>query len=133
VDGTQGLAVLLEELLSLDVVVIAADLPDRDARAFARLVRGPGGEQDLAIVVAACDPTPELRGELVELGVDAVIDMAAGSEAVAEAALDAIVARGTRILDLEDASTHEPIVPAPSLAARLASSLTGSWALSPAW
>src|SRR5690242_14840622 len=38
-DGTLGLELLLEQLLSLDVLVIDAALPDRDALAFAELIR----------------------------------------------------------------------------------------------
>src|SRR5574341_455884 len=45
-DGSSGLGLLLDELLDLDVLVIAADLPGRDARSFAHLIRRAGGERD---------------------------------------------------------------------------------------
>ena len=72
-DGTRGLELLLEELLSLDVVVIDAALPHRDARAFVELIRCAGGEGDLAIVVLAHDASPQGRAALLARGVDAVI------------------------------------------------------------
>src|SRR5512138_1759043 len=89
VDGDAGLSRLLDELLSLDVLVMALDLPGRDARALARLIRKAGNERDLALVVVAERPTPALRLELRGLGVDAIVDRADGPHAIASAALDA--------------------------------------------
>ncbi|ACG71262.1 response regulator receiver protein [Anaeromyxobacter sp. K] len=92
-DGASGLALLLEELLALDALAVKLDLPGRDARAFADLVRRAGGEQDLAIVVLASDPSPSLRAELAALGVDEVVDPRLGPDAVAEAVVEAVEAR----------------------------------------
>jgi len=92
-DGTSGVELLLDELLDLDVLVTDADLPHRDGRALADLVRRAGGERDLAIVVLASEATPELRAELLALEVDAVVERSAGPEALAEAVLDAVAAR----------------------------------------
>lgn len=92
-DGASGLALLLEELLSLDALVVALDLPGRDARAFADLVRRAGGEQELAIVVLASDPSPSLRAELAALGVDEVVDPRLGPDAVADAVAAAVQGR----------------------------------------
>jgi CheY-like chemotaxis protein len=101
-DGEAGVGRLLEELLSLDVLVVDLDLPQRDARALARFVRGAGNEQDLAIVVLASDPTAALRGELDALGVDAVVDRRHGPAAAAVAALEAVESRrATREMELE--------------------------------
>jgi DNA-binding response OmpR family regulator len=69
-EGQGGLALLLDELLELDVVVAALDLPGRDGRALLRLVRRDGGERALGLVVLA-------------LGADAVVDRAAGAAEVA--------------------------------------------------
>ncbi len=52
-DGEAGTSILLDELLDLDVLVVDADLPGRDARALLHLVRWAGGERDLGIVVLA--------------------------------------------------------------------------------
>ncbi|GAO01627.1 hypothetical protein [Anaeromyxobacter sp. PSR-1] len=92
-DGASGLALLLEELLALDALVVKLDLPGRDARAFADLVRRAGGEQDLAIVVLASEPSPSLCAELAALGVDAVVDPRLGPDAVADAVFEAVEAR----------------------------------------
>ena len=92
-DGAAGLDVLLDELLCLDVVVADLDLPRRDARALAHLVRRAGGEQELALVVPARGVTPSLRAELTAHGIDAVVDRSAGPHAVAAAALTAIALR----------------------------------------
>jgi CheY-like chemotaxis protein len=133
-DGDRGVELLVDALLSLDVVVLDADLPLRDARAFARLVRGAGGEHDLALVVVAREPDPELRHALLALGVDAVLEASAGSDAAAEAALAAVVARGTRILLPEEPNLGAEPTPARTpLAARLGLPLAGGWSLSPAW
>ncbi|MGB8929865.1 MAG: response regulator [Anaeromyxobacteraceae bacterium] len=107
-DGDAGLARLLDELLSLDVLVMALDLPGRDARALARLIRKAGNERDLALVVIADAPTPALRLELRGLGVDAIVDRADGPEAIASAALGAIHRRG-EVEEIElEAGRHAP-------------------------
>jgi DNA-binding NarL/FixJ family response regulator len=98
-DGARGLAVLLDELLHLHALVVAADLPGRDARSFADLVRRAGGERDLALVVVAEHATAELRAELLRAGVDAVVPRSAGPDAAAEAALAAIATRSPPRLD----------------------------------
>lgn len=107
-DGEAGLVRLLDELLSLDVLVMALDLPGRDARALARLIRKAGNERDLVLVVVAERPTPELRLELRGLGVDAIVDRADGPQAIASATLDAARRRNeTEELVLE-AWRHAP-------------------------
>lgn len=92
-DGVAGLERLFEELLSLDVLIMALDLPHRDARALARLIRSAGNEHGLALVVVADAPSPALRAELHALGVDAVVGRREGAAAAAAAALDAVRAR----------------------------------------
>jgi DNA-binding response OmpR family regulator len=80
-DGEAGVALLLDELLDLDVVVVDADLPGRDARALLHLVRWAGGERDLAVVVLASAPDSRAEAELLALGADAVVDRRAGPRA----------------------------------------------------
>lgn len=89
-DGVAGLERLFEELLSLDVLVVALDLPQRDARELARLIRREGNEKDLALVVVADAPSAALRDELCALGVDALVPRAGGPRAVAEATVEAV-------------------------------------------
>lgn len=91
-DAEAGLALLVDELLDLDVVVVDADLPGRDARALLHLVRWAGGERDLGIVVLAGALDAAARGELLALGADAVVDRRAGHAT----ALDAVVAAARR-------------------------------------
>jgi DNA-binding response OmpR family regulator len=88
-DGVAGLEVLTEELLHLDVLVTALDLPGRDGASLVQLVRGPGGEQDLPIVVLARE-SAILRAHLVALGADGV---APPGESAAAAAVAAIARR----------------------------------------
>lgn len=95
-DGTRGLDLLLDELLALDVVVIDAGLPGRDALAFARLIREAGGERDLAIVVVAASPVPALSAALLAAGVDAVVDRRDGPDAAALTAVAAVATRAAR-------------------------------------
>jgi len=75
-------------------LVMDLDLPQRDARSIARLIREAGNEQDLAIVVLASAPSPGLRAELRALGVDAVVDRRDGPAVAVAAALEAVAARG---------------------------------------
>jgi DNA-binding response OmpR family regulator len=86
-DGATGVSMLLDELLQLDALVVDLDLPGRDAWSFLRLIRGAGGEHDLAVIViaTASTVTPALRAQLRTLGADAVVDRAAGPAALAAA------------------------------------------------
>jgi DNA-binding response OmpR family regulator len=89
IDGEAGLALLVDELLDLDVVVVDADLPGRDARALLHLVRWVGGERELAIVVLAGGLDAAAKDALLALGADAVVDRRAG-HAVALEAISAV-------------------------------------------
>jgi CheY-like chemotaxis protein len=89
-DGLGGLALLIDELLSLDVLVLDLELPGRDARSFADVIRRAGGERDLSIVVLATAPSASIRTELLSLGVDAVVDRSAGPDAAADAVENAV-------------------------------------------
>lgn len=103
-DGVTGIALLLDGLLELDVVVTDRDLPGRDARSLVHLVRGPGGEHDLAIVVLAPGADAPARGRLVAAGADAVT--AGLPDASADAAVAAVARRQAR--------AREPGLPAPA-------------------
>jgi len=96
-DGDAGLELLLDELLDLDVLVVARDLPGLGGEALLRLVRGAGGERDLAVVVLVERAGTEAAEQLVALGADAVVDRADGRGA----AVDAIVAVAPRRAERE--------------------------------
>lgn len=95
-EGAGGLALMLDELLDLDVLVVDLALPGRDAWAMLRLIRGLGGEQDLAVVVLAERPGAGVRARLLALGADEVVDRADGPEVAARAALAAAASRRER-------------------------------------
>ncbi len=94
-DGEAGLALLVDELLGLDVVVVDADLPGRDARALLHLVRWAGGERELGVVVLSAELEATTREELLALGADAVVDRRAGHAAALEA-IEAVARRTAR-------------------------------------
>jgi hypothetical protein len=56
------------------------------------MVRGPGGERDLAVVVVAGTLDPFVEARLHEAGADAVLDKALGPTLIAEAS-DAVLER----------------------------------------
>jgi CheY-like chemotaxis protein len=84
-EGEGGLALLVDELLDLDVLVVDLELPGRDGYELLNLVRRAGGERDLGIVVLASAPSAAVRAQLLALGADAVVDRRAGTSAAAEA------------------------------------------------
>ena len=83
-DGESGTALLLDELLDLDVVVTALDLPARDGRSLLRLVRQAGGERELGLVLLGGATDDATRAELLGLGADAVVERSSGPSAVAD-------------------------------------------------
>lgn len=83
-DGESGTALLLDELLDLDVVVTALDLPARDGRSLLRLVRQAGGERELGLVLLGGATDEATRAELLGLGADAVVERSSGPSAVAD-------------------------------------------------
>lgn len=91
-DGNDGLRVLSEELLALDLLVTDVFMPGMDGEQFVKMIRRAGGEADLAIVVVTGKMEPGLEPRLEVAGADAVLDKALGPELVAQAA-DAVLER----------------------------------------
>jgi CheY-like chemotaxis protein len=85
-DGAEGLEIVMEELLSLDLLVTDVRMPNMDGEAFVRTIRGAGGEEDLAIVVVAGTLDAPLEARLEKAGADAVLDKALGPANLAAAA-----------------------------------------------
>lgn len=92
-DGDEGLHTLIDRLLGLDLVVLDVHMPGLDGEQLLRLVRDPGGERDLAIVVMSGDGDPTLRQRLAAAGADAVVQKAGGVAKVTDAAVRAVQRR----------------------------------------
>jgi CheY-like chemotaxis protein len=91
-DGAEGIRVLSEELLALDLLVTDLKMPGMNGEAFVRMIRESGGELDLAIVAVTGSMGEGVERKLEQAGADAVLDKALGSELIAQAA-DAVVER----------------------------------------
>jgi CheY-like chemotaxis protein len=91
-DGHDGLRVLSEELLALDLLLTDVFMPGLDGEGFVKMIRSAGGESDLAIVVVTSRMEDGLERRLEQAGADAVLDKALGPELVAQAA-DAVLER----------------------------------------
>jgi len=94
---SSGMEVLTDQLLDLDLLVTAHRLPDGDGEALVRLVRGAGGEQDLAILVVVDEVVDVgVKKRLLLAGADAVVAKPRGSAAIQEAATRAFLRRSRR-------------------------------------
>jgi CheY-like chemotaxis protein len=92
-NATEGLSVLSEELLALDLLVTDVVMPGMSGEDFVRLIRKAGGEEDLAIVCVTGQADGEgLEKRLEAAGADAVLDKALGPDLIAQAA-DAVLER----------------------------------------
>jgi CheY-like chemotaxis protein/Tfp pilus assembly protein PilZ len=85
-DARTGLRTVMEELLSLDLLVTDLRMPGMDGEAFVRTIRQAGGETELAIVAAVGSLDPEAERRLEAAGCDAVLDKVLGPELLAQAA-----------------------------------------------
>jgi len=85
-DGREGLQVMADELLTLDLLVTDVRMPGMDGETLVRTIRGAGGESDLAIVVIAGTLDPAVEKRMEAAGADAVLDKALGPEDLAAAA-----------------------------------------------
>jgi CheY-like chemotaxis protein len=85
-DGREGLQVMADELLTLDLLVTDVRMPEMDGEALVRAIRGAGGESELAIVAITGTLDPAMERRMEEAGADAVLDKALGPEDLAAAA-----------------------------------------------
>jgi CheY-like chemotaxis protein len=85
-DGAEGLHVLAEELLTLDLLLTDVKMPGMDGETFVRTIREQGGESELTIVAATGGVDAALEERMARAGADAVIDKSLGPELVAQAA-----------------------------------------------
>ena len=91
-DASDGLAMLSEEILALDLLVTDLVMPGMSGEDFVRLIRKTGGEVDLAIVCVTGQIADGLEQRLEAAGADAVLEKTLGPELIAQAA-DAVVER----------------------------------------
>jgi CheY-like chemotaxis protein len=91
-DGEEGLRVLSEELLALDLLITDVLMPGLDGEAFVRTIRKAGGEADLAIVAVTGRFDATLEAKLEAAGADAVLDKGLGAPLLVKAA-DAVLER----------------------------------------
>ena len=91
-DGQEGLRVISEELLGLDLLLTDIHMPGMDGKALVETIRRAGGESELAIVVVTARLEPGVETVLERAGADAVLDKVLGAELVAQAA-DAVLER----------------------------------------
>jgi CheY-like chemotaxis protein len=95
-DGAAGVAVLLEELFSLEAVLVSLQLPGAGGRQLVELVRRAGGEHDLTLVLTTVRLDAEARALQKAADVDALVDKRMGPERIAEAVAEAAAARRRR-------------------------------------
>lgn len=92
-DGAAGLHLLVDHLLSLDVLVADLELPGRGGASLLELVRVAGGERDLAFVLRCGRLSPREGEQLRALGADALVRSSDQPDAIAAVAEEAIGAR----------------------------------------
>jgi CheY-like chemotaxis protein len=85
-NGQEGLQIVADELLTLDLLVTDVRMPEMDGETFVRIIRGAGGESELAIVVITGSLDPALEKRMESAGADAVLDKALGPADLAAAA-----------------------------------------------
>jgi CheY-like chemotaxis protein/Tfp pilus assembly protein PilZ len=84
--GAEGLRLVQDELLGLDLLLTDVAMPGRGGEIFVRTIRSAGGELGPAIVVVTGKMDLELERTFEAAGADAVLDKALGPELVAQAA-----------------------------------------------
>ncbi len=85
-DAGEGLEKLVDEVLTLDLLLTDIAMPGMDGETFVRTIRRAGGESDLTIVAVSGRLDAELEARLAEAGADAALDKALGPELIAQAA-----------------------------------------------
>lgn len=92
-DGAEGLHLLVDQLMSLDVLITDVNMPALDGETLVRLVRTSGGEQDLTLVMVSSGLDAAITARLRMAGVDGVLDKSMGADFIAAAVDELILKR----------------------------------------
>ncbi|HYG69794.1 MAG TPA: response regulator [Anaeromyxobacteraceae bacterium] len=92
-DGYCGFHRLVDELLTLDLVVTDVQMPGLSGVELVHKVRRLGGERDVAIVAVSAFLDDETCARLTTAGADAILDKRIGPDAVAGQSLAALRTR----------------------------------------
>ncbi|HYD42013.1 MAG TPA: response regulator [Anaeromyxobacter sp.] len=90
--AAEGLSILSEELLALDLLVTDVVMPGMTGEELVQLIRNTGGEVELAIVGVTGSLEQGIDKRLEAVGADAVLDKSLGPDLIAQAA-DAVLER----------------------------------------
>ena len=90
--AAEGLSILSEELLALDLLVTDVVMPGMTGEELVRLIRKTGGEVELAIVGVTGSVEDGVERRLEAAGADAVLEKSLGPDLIAQAA-DAVLER----------------------------------------
>jgi CheY-like chemotaxis protein len=93
----EGVKILADELLTLDVLLTDVCMPGKSGEDLVRFIRSAGGEAELAIVAVSGRLEPGMEQRLEDAGADAVLDKDLGPEMIAQAA-DAALERKRMIV-----------------------------------
>ena len=91
--GDEGLRVIFDELLTLEVLVADLNLSGLGVEALVDIIRRAGGEKDLAIVVVAQAASAETREKLRKMEVDAVLECGDGAPVLAQQITELVARR----------------------------------------
>lgn len=92
-DAEEGLRILAEELLTLDLLVTDQFLPGTLGEEFVARIRGEGGERELVIAVVTGSPDATLAERLRRAGADLLLGKDLGPEIIAMKCDDYLRAR----------------------------------------
>jgi CheY-like chemotaxis protein len=119
-DAREGLHLLAEDVLAIDLLVTDMILPGVDGAELVATIRRAGGESDLVIAVMTGRPDAELARRLQEAGADLLLGKALGAEVMALKADELLEAkRRERGLSKEERAEFAPMAPRGSMSAHL--------------
>jgi CheY-like chemotaxis protein len=96
-NGREGLVLLMDELLNVDLVILDSNMPEMDGAELVSLVRVTGGETELPMVVVTADEDPVTAPRLMDVGADAVLSKLLKVEMLVEEALRVATAKRLRL------------------------------------